>query len=300
MENALLYVVTTLIWGSTWLAIKFQLGQVAPEASIAYRFLLAAGLLLAFSRLRRLSLDFNWREHAFIALQGLLLFSLNYILVYVAELYLTSGLVALVFSTIIVLNVFFAALFLGDPIRPRVLLGAGFGLLGLALVFWLELAAFDLRGGPALGLALCLASAISASLGNITAARNQRHGLPIVQTNALGMGYGALFMLLLVVARGTPLSFDPSIPYVLSLAYLALFGSVVGFGTYLTLLGRIGPDRAAYVSILFPIIALVLSTLFEGLTWTPLGLSGVGLVVIGNVIVLLRRRPRRTQVFAAK
>jgi drug/metabolite transporter (DMT)-like permease len=286
MQNYILYAITVLIWGSTWLAIKFQLGVVAPEASIAYRFALAAALLLVYVFLRKLPFRFKFKDHGFFAIQGLLLFSLNYILVYQAEQYLTSGLVSIIFSMIIALNVFFGAIFLRNPIRPRVVGGAVLGLVGLAIVFRPELLAFDLNSDKTLGILMCVGGTISASLGNIVSARNQRAGLPVVQTNAFGMAYGALFMFLLALIRQVEFNFDPSFSYVSSMLFLAIFGSIVAFGTYLTLLGRIGPDRAAYVTVLFPIIALILSTLFEGLSWDPFGLVGVLLVIGGNAIVL--------------
>jgi drug/metabolite transporter (DMT)-like permease len=134
---------------------------------------------------------------------------------------------------------------------------------------------------------------VSASLGNIVSARNQRNDLPVIQTNAYGMAYGAVFMFILAIINGAPLNFDPSFSYVAALLFLALFGSVIAFGAYLTLLGRIGADRAAYVTVLYPVIALSLSTLFEGMTWGLSQLAGVVLVVLGNVIVLTRRRPTR-------
>jgi drug/metabolite transporter (DMT)-like permease len=293
MHNSLLYLITVFIWGSTWLAIKFQLGVVAPELSIAYRFALASAMLFAFSLIRRLPLRFDLRAHAFIALQGFLLFSLNYIMVYTAELYLTSGLVAIVFSMVIIMNVVFGAIFLHNPIRLRVVFGAVVGLIGLALVFWPELTTFDLSRERALGLVVAFIGALSASLGNVTSARNQRHGLPVVQTNAFGMAYGAAFMLALALFRGARLEFDLSFGYVTSMLYLAMFGSVIAFGSYLSLLGRIGPDRAAYVTVLFPIVALPLSTLFEGMTWDLNQLAGVSLVILGNAIVLIKVRNDR-------
>jgi drug/metabolite transporter (DMT)-like permease len=286
MHNGFLYLITALIWGSTWLAIKFQLGVVAPEISIAYRFALAASILLIFSLVRRLPLRFNLRTHGFMMLQGLLLFSLNYIMVYLAEGYLPSGLVAIVFSMIVIMNVIFAALFLNNPVRKHVVFGAAVGVFGLALVFWPELSSFNISSDGMLGIALTFIGVISASLGNITSSRNQRHGLPVVQTNAFGMAYGAVFMLVVALFRGTKLEFDPSIEYLASLLYLAVFGSVVAFGSYLTLLGRIGPDRAAYVTVLFPLIALLLSTFFEGMTWNLSQLLGVALVILGNAITL--------------
>lgn len=290
MENTFLYVITVLIWGSTWLAIKFQLGVVPPELSVAYRFFLAAIVLFAYSKLRGLNLRFSRREHLFIALQGLLLFSLNYVMVYFSEIYITSGLVSVLFSAVIIFNVIFGAFLLRNPVRARVLLGALVGVVGLALIFWPEVAGLDLQGVRLFGFLLGLLSAVSASLGNIVSARNQRAKLPVIQTNAFGMLYGSIATFIFSLARGAQFSFDPSPGYVGSLVYLALFGSVIAFGSYLTLLGRIGADRAAYVTVLFPVIALVLSGLFEGLKLNGLQFAGVALVLLGNVIVVARRR----------
>jgi len=291
MQNALFYTVTCLIWGSTWLVITFQLGVVAAEASIVYRFSLAALLLMVYALARRLPMRFTPRQHAFIALQGTFLFSLNYILVYLAEQNLTSGLVAIVFSMLILSNVVLGAVFLRNPIRPRVVLGGVIGVAGLALVFGPELAGFAQGGGWRLGLLLSAAAVLSASVGNILSARNQRAGLPVVQTNAYGMAYGAAVTLVIAVVRGVPFTFDPSPSYILSLLYLAVFGSVIAFGTYLTLIGRMGVDRAAYIGVIFPLVALLLSMLFEGLNLGAVGLVGVALVAAGNVLVLNRRRP---------
>jgi drug/metabolite transporter (DMT)-like permease len=290
MNNGILYLIPVIIWGSTWLAIKYQLGVVAPELSVAFRFGLASTMLLIYSLIRRLPLKFDFRTHGFMALQGLLLFSLNYFLVYLAENYLTSGLVAIIFSMIIIMNVIFGAIFLHNPIRLNVVLGAVVGLSGLAIVFWTEISSFVLSSEKGYGLTLAIISVLSASLGNIISARNQRHGLPVIQTNAFGMAYGAVFMLFIALFRGAELAFDPSIGYVASLLYLAVFGSVIAFGSYLTLLGRIGPDRAAYVTALFPIIALLLSTLFEGMTWNLAQFAGIALVILGNAIVLTKIR----------
>ena len=289
MYNTFLYLITVLIWGSTWLAIKLQLGVISPELSIAYRFGLAAIILIVFSLLRRLPMGFSLKTHAFFALQGLLLFSLNYFLVYLAEGYLTSGLVAIIFSLIIVLNVFFGAIFLGNPVRVRVMIGAGLGLLGLAFVFWPELNSLSLSSQKIVGMILAFIATISASLGNVVSARNQRHELPVIQTNAYGMLYGAVFMLVTALLRGAELQFDTSPSYVLSLFYLAIFGSVIAFGSYLTLLGRIGLDRAAYVTVLFPVIALLLSTIFEDLRWGIYQLLGVLLILLGNAVVVTRK-----------
>jgi len=182
---------SVLIWGSTWLAIKFQLGIVAPTLSIAYRVTLAAVILWIYTTLRRLPMRFSLQQHGFMALQGFFLFSLNYTFIYFAEGTLTSGLVAIIFSSIVITNSVFSAIFLKDPIRPRVILGGLMGLFGLVLIFWPELMIFDLSSGRSLGIFLTICGMLLASLGNIVAARNQRSGLPVLQSNTLGMTYGA-------------------------------------------------------------------------------------------------------------
>jgi drug/metabolite transporter (DMT)-like permease len=183
----------------------------------------------------------------------------------------------------------FGAVLLGVPIRPRVAMAALLGLGGLALVFWSEIADFNFGSGGLTGLGLSLIATASASLGNVTSARNQATGIPVIQGNAFGMVYGSLFTLLVAQVRGVTFTFDFSVSYLVSLFYLALFATVIGFGSYLTLLGRIGPDRAAYVSVVFPIVSLGLSTLFEGYHWTGTAFAGVALILVGNLVVLMRR-----------
>ena len=290
MNTFLLYAGTVLIWGSTWLAIKYQLGLVAPELSIAYRFALAALILMAYCAATSKSMRYSLRDHVGMATLGLFLFSANYFVFYLATFDLTSGLIAVVFSGIVVTNIIFGALILGNPIRPRVALGAAFGVAGLVTVFWPEIQNFDLANHGSKGLLLSIAGTLIASLGNMASASNQRRGLPVLQANAYGMTYGALFMFGVALTRGQPLIFDTSLLYVGSLLYLALFGSVFAFGFYLTLLGRIGADKAAYATVLFPLIALGLSTVFEGYQWTAGAIIGMVLVLLGNVLVLSRKR----------
>ena len=290
MINLVFYTITVLIWGSTWLAIKFQLGTVDPILSVAYRFALATLMLFAWCLLRRLPMRFSRREHLFVALQGMLLFAINYLLFYLAELKIASGLAAVVFSTIVIMNLLNGRLFLGTAVELQVLLGGASGLAGLVLMFWPEMAAVNFSGPVITGLLLSFAATYLASLGNIISARNQRMRLPVVQTNAYGMAYGALCMTLMAFAADVPLTIDWSPPYLLSLFYLALFGSVIAFGCYLSLVGRIGPGRAAYATLLFPVVALALSTFWEGYQWTVAGVSGILLILGGNYLALARRR----------
>jgi drug/metabolite transporter (DMT)-like permease len=289
-----LYLTTVLIWGSTFFAIRFQLGGVAEEVSVVYRFTLAALIILAYCAARGRRLRFSAPEHGWMALQGLLLFGANYLLVYLATSLLTSGLVALLFSSIIVMNIVLAALLFRRRIEPPVVAGALLGLGGIGLVFWPELVLLDPSADALRGMALALLGTLVASFGNMVSLRNQGAGLPVVQSNGYGMAYGALLMALWAAGRELPFAFDLSAGYLLSLAYLALFGSVLAFGSYLTLLGRIGPGRAAYAMVLFPLVALLLSTLFEEYHWSATAFAGMLLVVVGNVLALaVPARPAR-------
>ncbi|NOQ41258.1 MAG: EamA family transporter, partial [Desulfuromusa sp.] len=227
MGNLFFYAMTILIWGSTWLAIKYQLGVVAPAFSIAYRFALAALILLVWCLLTRRPMRFSRREHLFIALQGIMLFALNYLFFYLSELHITSGLAAVVFSTIVIMNLVNGRIFLGTPIELKVLFGGGFGLIGLLLLFWPEMAAVNFSGPILTGLLFSFGATYLASLGNILSARNQQKKLPIIQTNAYGMSYGALFMFLIAWLSGAPMIIETTPAYLLSLMYLALFGSVI-------------------------------------------------------------------------
>lgn len=289
MQNLLFYAATVFIWGSTWIAIKFQLGTVAPMLSVGYRFALAAMLLLLWCGLRRLPLRFSIREHGYIALQGIFLFSLNYLLFYLAELHITSGLAAVIFSTILLMNMMNGALFLGSSLDKRVFAGAFLGLFGVALVFKPEISSFSIDHEGFRGILLCLLATFFASLGNILSARNQRNRLPIIQTNALGMAYGALLMLLVAWFTETSFSIEISALYLGSLTYLAIFGSIVAFGCYLSLVGNIGADRAAYATLLFPLVALAISTLWEGYHWTGSAVTGMMLIISGNFLMLRRK-----------
>ncbi len=289
MKHFLYYVLTVLIWGSTWIGIKLQLGSVEPMASVAYRFSLAALLLLGWCLLKKLPMRFSVMEHGFMALLGLLLFGFNYLFFYIAELYVTSGLAAVIFSTILLMNVINGALFLKAPIDKKVIIGVLCGLSGIILVFNSEIASFSFRDDGVIGVIYCLLATFLASLGNITSARNQKRGLPIVQTNGFGMGYGAIAMFVLLLVSGKPLSFEFSVVYMGSLFYLALFGSVIAFGCYLSLVGTIGADRAAYATLLFPLVALLISTLWEGYEWTVSAGVGVLLILIGNLWMLKKK-----------
>ncbi|MCK5350020.1 MAG: DMT family transporter [Desulfobacula sp.] len=289
MRNITLYIITVLVWGSTWLAIKYQLGSVDPMVSVIYRFGLATALLMIFCYVKGLNLKFSLKEHLFMALLGVLLFSVNYWLVYVAELYLTSGLVAVLFSSIVFMNIANGSIFLGTAVERKMIAGAVLGIIGIIMIFMPEIEAFDLSDKGVFGLSIGFISVLLASFGNITSARNTKNNIPVIQANAFGMGYGAILLTLIAVFLGKEFSFEISIPYISSLFYLSVFGSIIAFGSYLTLIGSIGPDKASYAIMLVPVVALILSSFFEGYSWNFSAVLGLFLVVGGNFLALSRQ-----------
>src|SRR5690348_11200014 len=270
--------------------MRLQTGVVSEAVVTAYRFLLAAAILIAFCIATRRRLKFGLRDHLFMAVQGTCLFSLNYILFYMAAQDMPSGLMAVCFSTVLLMNIGNGALFFRTPVEPRVLLGALLGLAGLALVFWPEVATFGLHGKPVIGLALSLVATYFASLGSMVTVRHKHAGVPLVESNAMGMAYGAICSLIVAAVMQARFIYDPRPVFSIALVYLAVVASIVGFGCYLTLIRRIGADRAAYTTVLFPIVALGVSTWLEDYRWTRLAVLGVALVLLGNVIVLMRRK----------
>jgi len=289
MPSPAIYAIVVLIWGTTWYAIKFQLGVVAPEISLVYRFGLAAICVFIFARIAGSPMRLSWRDHRFVALQGLTLFCLNYWMTYLSTQFLTSGLVAVLFTSIILLNLVNARLFFGVPVEARVLLAAATGALGVALLFLPELQAAMGDHTVVHGALLALGATYLASLGNMAAMRNTQSGMPVVTANAYGMAYGTVGLALIAAIRGTPVDFDPSWPYVVSLLYLSLAGTSLAFGLYLVLIKRIGPSRASYTSVLFPVVALIVSTFFEGYRWTLSAFIGLAVLLAGNALALSRR-----------
>lgn len=291
MSNLGLFVTASLIWGSTWYAITLQFGAVAAEVSVAYRFALAAVLFAVWCKATSRSLAFSARQHVDIAAQGAFLFGLNYVAVYWAEQHVASGLVAVLFSTIVFLNPLGARLFFATPLTVRALAGAALGVGGVALLFLPELAAARQGGEAALGVVYGLGATLLACGGNMLAVRNQRAGIPVFQGTVWGMAYGSLVAAAAALLHGAAWTMDFGPAYLASLAYLAVFGSIVAFGAYLTLIQRIGAGPASYVGVATPVVAMSLSTLLEGYRWTWPAAAGVVLAMIGNVLVL--RPPRK-------
>ncbi len=286
MSNTLLYVITVLIWGSTWLAIEFQLGVVEPEVSIVYRYAAAAVILYFYCKIRGLSLLFKVKDHILFASLGLLLFCLNYILAYRAQEHITSAMAAIAFSTMLWINIILARIVFGIRATSRVMVGALLGIVGIVVLFAPRIEVASLSDSVFYGSLLALCGAFSASCGNMVSQAAHKRALPVVEANTWGMFYGAVLTAIVAVVSGHPFNFDATFTYITSLAYLALFGSVVAFGAYLTLLGRIGAHKAGYATVMFPVVALALSMAFEGLKLDATIVSGTTLVLLGNLLVL--------------
>lgn len=281
-----LYAIVVLIWGSTWIAINFQLGVVPAELSVAYRFGIAALALYLYALLSRRQLALPARTLPIVFLQGTLLFCLNYFLVYYGTARITSGLVAVVFTMILPLNALFDRLFFGTKIDRRLALAAALGIGGIIMIFWNEVSAVSLEDQVVVGIGIVLLGTFSASLGNMCAVQNTRRELPVIAVNAHAMLFASILALAISASLDRDFTFSTSFEYVASLLYLAVFGSAVAFGCYLALIRQIGSARAAYSSLLFPVVALILSTLFEGYRWTPVAAIGMLLTLGGNWLIL--------------
>ena len=286
MNNFTLYATAVLIWGSTWILINYQIGSVAPEVSVVYRYAIATVLLMGYAIFRGLRIKFSIRDHLQFVLLGVFLFSFNYIATYTAQLYIASALNAVAFSTMVWMNILNARLFFGTRIEPKVWIGAGMGMAGIVILFWPEVSSMSFSDSTLVGVAFCLSGALMASFGNMVSHRAQGKGMPVLQANAWGMFYGTLITALVAWRRGLAFNFEYTFEYVSSLIYLAVFGSIVAFGTYLKLMGRIGPAKAGYAVVMFPVVAFILSVMFEGLAIETHIVMGVVLVLLGNLVIL--------------
>ncbi len=287
--NLVLYSLVVLIWGTTWIALKWQLGVVPIALSIGYRFALAALVLFVLLAWKRQLVRPRGRALWLVAAQGVCLFCLNFVCFLKASETLPSGLVAVVFSTSTLWNALLARVIQRRQIAPQVIGGGALGLGGLLLLFWPQIAGHAGDAATLVGLAWALGGTLCFSSGNLLSSALQARGLQPAQTNAWGMAFGTLLLFGYCLAAGTPFVFDPSLRYTGALLYLAIPGSVVAFTAYLTLVGRLGPERAAYCTVLFPIVALNVSAIFEDYHWSATALAGLVLVMLGNVLVFQRK-----------
>ncbi len=291
--NIVLYLLVVLIWGTTWIAIVLQQGPVAVPVSIFWRFALASAvlwfILLSLKRLRPLAL----KDHVFCLLQGCCVFGFNFYCFYTASHYISSGLESVIFSMAVWLNALNGRLFFGQKISVNLGLSAALGGMGIVALFWHDLLGAQRSTELLSGIGLCLLGTYGFSLGNMISHRHQRAGLDILSTNGWAMLYGTLVMGGMAWLRGESFMPELSVSYLGALVYLAVFGSVIAFGAYFTLVGRIGASQAAYSTLLFPLVALGVSTLFEGYVWHLNAVLGLLLILLGNWVMFARPGHRR-------
>lgn len=289
-QNLGLYASIVFLWGTSWFPLKMQIGVVAPHVSLTWRFLIAAAIMMVLVTAAKRPLRFPARTHLRFLLLGIFLFSTNFALFYYGAQWIPSGLLSVVFSLASIVNIGFALILYGQVPTVRVVFGAILGVSGVAALFWPEIMAADADPGTLIGLLLCFGGTVSFCIGNLFSAQMQRSGISVMSGNAWGMVYGTGFSALIAFVSGAEFIIEPTANYILSLLWLAVTGTVFAFWCYLTLLGRIGSARAGYATIMFPIVALLVSTLFENYQWTLLAFIGVALALLGNGLVLSARK----------
>jgi drug/metabolite transporter (DMT)-like permease len=286
MNNPTLFSLCCLIWGSTWIAITYQIGHTSETFAIALRYLLASACLGAYCLVKKLPLNLPLHVHVKMAAVGLFLYSLNYTLLYLAQAHIISALLALMSSCIIYINVVLRRWWLKEPIRKEVVIGATFGLGGIICLFVPEFSKVSMNAALATGLGIAFVSFLCASIGNVISERILTAGTPVIQTNFYAMTYAMVLLFVTSLLLPGELTIPTSSSFYWSLLYLALFGSVFAFGAYMKLLKQMGADKAAYVVLVYPMVALVISTFFEGYKWSLLSVIGVVIVLIGNAIAM--------------
>lgn len=285
-----LYIGIVFAWSTSWIALALQLGVVSPIVSLFWRFLLAAALMGIWVLLTKRSLYFPWRHHIRFMAMGCFIFSFNFLCFYNAGLYIPSGLLSVAFSFAAVVNVILARIFFGQTISAGFAIAIVMGIAGIIAMFWPEIAGTELNGNALFGLGLSLIGTVFFCLGNMVSLTNQAQGNSLVSSNFYGMVYGTIILGSIALITGKPFIIEPTWRYIGALSYSSLISTIVAFATYLTLLSRIGAARAGYATVLFPVFALLISTFFENYKWTPMSLMGITLVLIGNLIILTRRK----------
>jgi drug/metabolite transporter (DMT)-like permease len=288
--DLLLFSTVVIAWGASWLPLRLQLGVVAPEVSGVWRFALASAVMFVWAALAGERLHYPPAIHVRFAVLGLLLFSMNFLCAYYSGFYLTSGLLAVVFSLASVINPLLAAALGRGALDARVILGALLGVGGIAVLFGPEIAATEASRETGLGLTLVFVATLIFCAGNMFSSAYQQLGLAVLPATAWGMLYGTGVLALIALVRGEPFIVEWTMRYVGSILWLSVLSTVIAFAAYLTLIGRIGPGRASYSTVLVPVVALLISTLLESYTWTLAAAIGVALVLAGNILVLSPRR----------
>ena len=285
------FVVVSLIWGSTWLVIRDQLGTVPSSWSVAYRFIVASAGMILLAVAMRQPLKIDRQMVGWTMLLGLLQFSMNFNFVYAAEHHITSGLVAVMFALLIVPNALLAKYWLGRQIGGAFMLGSAIASFGVALLMLQEYRAAPVDGSEVLlGLSLALCSVCTASVSNVLQVTPKIARYPTLTILAWSMLWGSLANALFAFITDGPPVIDTRLGYIGGVLYLSIIGSVVTFPLYFRLIRDIGPGKAAYTGVVIPVVAMVLSTIFEGYIWSPLALAGGGLAMIGLVVAMQARK----------
>ena len=286
MNNYILFLITLFCWSPTWYLIKFQLGYVDPLVSVFYRFLIAAIIIFIYLVIKNKNLKFSINHHFWFLFFGTCLYSINYVFFYLSNTYLISAFPAIVFSTVVIMNILGEKFYFNKKPSLKTLIGAIIGMIGIIIIFNEEIFNFSLSEGTHIGLFLALIGTFCASTGNMVHQRNLNNNFPPIQTIAYAMLYGSLVTLFVTKIRGTELLFENSVSYISSLLYLAIFGSIFAFISYLKLLEKVGPGRAGYVGVVMPVIALIISTIFEKLEWQIDLIIGLPILIVGAVLVI--------------
>jgi len=288
LKNWQLFAICVLTWGTTWYAITFQLGHTAPEVGVALRFALAGAVVLILCAARGLQLRFSPRDHALFALQGAFLYGVSYIFVYHAERHVVSGLVAVGYSASPLVTGLGAHALFGMRVTGRFIVGGLLGLAGVALMFWPEFGKAADSRDAVLGAQFTVAAVLLSAVGSLAASRNRSRGLPFWPSLGFGMLYGAAVCTVVALLQGQSFAVPAVASWWVSLLYLALAGSVLTFACFLTLQERIGPGPAGTIGVMTPLLALVVSMVFEAFHPDALTLTGAALAVTGNVLMLRR------------
>ena len=286
INNYILFLITLFCWSPTWYLIKFQLGYVDPLVSVFYRFLIAAIIIFIYLVIKNKNLKFSINHHFWFLFFGTCLYSINYVFFYLSNTYLISAFPAIVFSTVVIMNILGETFYFKKKPSLKTLIGATIGMIGIIIIFNDEIFNFSLSEGTHIGLFLALIGTFCASTGNMVHQRNLNNNFPPIQTIAYAMIYGSLVTLFVTQIRGAELLFENSVSYISSLLYLSIFGSIFAFVSYLKLLEKVGPGRAGYVGVVMPVLALMISTIFEKLEWQIDLIIGLPILIIGAILVI--------------
>ena len=286
MNNFILFGITLFCWSPTWYVIKFQLGYVDPLVSVFYRFVTASLIIFIYLVIKRRNLRFSFNHHIWFLFFGTCLYSINYVFFYTSNTYLISAFPAIVFSTVVIMNILGEWFYFKKKPTLKTFIGVAIGMLGIIIIFNKEIFNFSLSNGTHIGLLLALLGTFCASTGNMVHQRNLNNNFPLIETIAFAMFYGSLITLLITQLNNTELLFEFTFRYISSLAYLSVFGSIFAFVFYLKLLERVGPGRAGYVGVVMPVIALLISTIFENLEWQLNLIAGLPILLVGAVLVI--------------